>query len=108
MASCIAVMNRGRLEQIGTPSAIYERPGSRFVAGFVGAVNLFEGELVAGGGGLALAIAESEQPVPLPGPVELPAGGRGALALRPHKRLLSRQRARGGPRAPDGDANDLS
>ena len=42
MASRIAVMNAGRLVQIGPPHEIYERPRSRFVAGFVGAVNLFE------------------------------------------------------------------
>ncbi len=48
MASRIAVMSRGRLVQIGPPAEIYERPNSRFVADFVGAVNLFEGELVAG------------------------------------------------------------
>src|SRR3954464_852836 len=60
MASRVAVMNRGRLVQIGTPSAIYQRPGSRFVAGFVGAVNLFEGELVAGFEALGLALAEAE------------------------------------------------
>src|SRR5437868_7275544 len=47
MASRIAVMNEGRLAQIGPPGEIYERPNSRFVADFVGAVNLFEGELVA-------------------------------------------------------------
>jgi putrescine transport system ATP-binding protein len=57
MASRIAVMREGWLAQIGTPSEIYERPNSRFVADFVGAVNLFEGETVAGlTKGSALAI----------------------------------------------------
>src|SRR5215471_15961114 len=46
MASCVAVMNRGRLAQTGTPAEIYERPASRFVADFVGEVNLFEGQLI--------------------------------------------------------------
>jgi ABC-type Fe3+/spermidine/putrescine transport system ATPase subunit len=46
MASRIAVMNEGHLAQIGTPAEIYERPHSRFVADFVGAVNLFEGDMV--------------------------------------------------------------
>jgi putrescine transport system ATP-binding protein len=55
MASRIAVMNRGRLVQTGTPAEVYERPRSRFVAGFVGEVNLFEGELAAGFNCLALA-----------------------------------------------------
>ena len=45
MASRLAVMNRERLVQIGTPAEIYARPGSRFVADFLGEVNLFEGGL---------------------------------------------------------------
>src|SRR5438552_3307769 len=48
MASRIAVMHEGQLVQIGTPSEIYERPNSRFVADFVGAVNLFEGGAIPG------------------------------------------------------------
>ena len=43
MATRIAVMNEGRLLQIGTPGEIYETPGSRFVADFIGNVNLMEG-----------------------------------------------------------------
>ena len=39
----IAVMNAGRIEQTGTPRELYARPGSRFVAGFLGAVNWIDG-----------------------------------------------------------------
>jgi putrescine transport system ATP-binding protein len=45
MSSRIAVMDRGRIVQIGTPSEIYEEPENRFVADFIGSVNLFEGTL---------------------------------------------------------------
>ncbi len=38
----IAVFNKGRIEQLGTPAELYERPGSRFVADFVGTSNLFD------------------------------------------------------------------
>jgi putative spermidine/putrescine transport system ATP-binding protein len=38
----LAVMNAGRLEQVGTPEAVYERPASAFVAGFLGEINLLE------------------------------------------------------------------
>ena len=41
----IAVFGAGRIEQVGTPSEIYERPATPFVAGFVGASNLIEGDL---------------------------------------------------------------
>jgi ABC-type Fe3+/spermidine/putrescine transport system ATPase subunit len=40
----IAVFNNGRIEQLGTPAELYERPGSRFVADFVGTSNLFDEE----------------------------------------------------------------
>ncbi|MEH2193114.1 MAG: ABC transporter ATP-binding protein [Nostoc sp.] len=43
----IAVMNQGKIEQIGTPSQIYERPQTSFVADFIGDTNLFSGEIVA-------------------------------------------------------------
>ena len=43
MADAIAVMNRGRIEQLGSPAALYERPRTRFVAGFLGVSNLIAG-----------------------------------------------------------------
>lgn len=50
----VAVFNNGRIEQLGTPSELYERPASRFVADFVGTSNLFDDrasrELVGTGG----------------------------------------------------------
>src|ERR1700731_95310 len=95
LASRIAVMNRGELVQTGTPTEIYERPPSRFVADFVGAVNLFEGALVAGFNTLALAIVGNEPPMPLPEPVDLPVGSAAALAVRPEKLRLSQARPGG-------------
>jgi putrescine transport system ATP-binding protein len=46
LASRIGVMNHGEIVQIGTPTDIYEYPGSRFVADFIGSVNMFEGHLI--------------------------------------------------------------
>jgi len=46
MASRIGVMNAGHLVQVGTPNEIYEYPRSRFVADFIGLVNLFDGVMV--------------------------------------------------------------
>jgi putrescine transport system ATP-binding protein len=46
LASRIGVMNQGEIVQAGTPSEIYEFPSSKFVADFVGSVNIFEGKLV--------------------------------------------------------------
>jgi putative spermidine/putrescine transport system ATP-binding protein len=44
MADRIAVFNAGRIEQVGTPAEVYEKPASAFVAGFVGTSNLIEGQ----------------------------------------------------------------
>jgi len=46
LATRIGVMNHGEIVQIGTPSDIYEYPSSRFVADFIGSVNMFEGRLI--------------------------------------------------------------
>jgi putrescine transport system ATP-binding protein len=95
MASRIAVMNLGRLVQTGAPAEIYERPKSRFVAEFVGKVNLFEGEVGAGPEGLWLAVADLPLPIPLPRSCDLQPGMRVMLALRPEKLLVSRARPPG-------------
>jgi putative spermidine/putrescine transport system ATP-binding protein len=44
MSDRLAVFNAGRIEQLGTPADVYERPATRFVAGFVGTSNLLAGE----------------------------------------------------------------
>lgn len=44
MSDRIAVFNRGRIEQVGSPADVYERPATAFVAGFVGTSNLLSGQ----------------------------------------------------------------
>ena len=44
MSDRLAVFNKGRIEQLGTPAEVYERPATRFVAGFVGTSNLLTGD----------------------------------------------------------------
>jgi putative spermidine/putrescine transport system ATP-binding protein len=76
----IAVMNGGRLEQLGSSEAIYRAPATRFVAEFLGDANLIEGVLEADGGG-ALRTA-SGRSIPVPGaPGEL-VGTTCAVALK--------------------------
>jgi spermidine/putrescine transport system ATP-binding protein len=79
----IAVMNNGRVEQLDTPDRLYTAPASRFVADFIGKINLIDVEVVdASHGHLALrSAALGELAAELaPGTT---AGERGALALRP-------------------------
>src|SRR5204862_7607932 len=45
MSDRLAVFSRGRVEQIGTPADVYERPATGFVAGFVGVSNVLEGRV---------------------------------------------------------------
>ena len=94
LSTRIAVMNEGRLEQVGTPGEVYEYPANRFVADFVGNVNLLratvaeagEGEVVLDcpdvGGRLAARCDDA------------PAAAPGAplwVALRPEKILISKE-----------------
>ncbi|HEV2713315.1 MAG TPA: ABC transporter ATP-binding protein, partial [Gaiellaceae bacterium] len=86
MADEIAVMNRGRIEQLGPPEELYERPRTSFVARFLGASNLLagtvEGDAVRLPSGAVVRIDEG-----------LPASGaRVAVGIRPEKLRLQRSR----------------
>jgi len=76
MADRIAVMNDGRIEQIGTAEEIYRRPNSRFVADFIGESNFAEVEYVDG------AVVTVRDRIPLPAP-RAAASGTGTLMVRP-------------------------
>jgi len=91
MANRIGVMNAGRLEQVATPRDLYEAPASRWIAGFVGDVNLFEGE-VASHEHHRLTIATRDAGNILAAePRELSARTAVAVAIRPEKVKLSRR-----------------
>jgi ABC-type Fe3+/spermidine/putrescine transport system ATPase subunit len=83
IADRIAVMNNGRIEQIGTPAEIYDAPQTRFVADFIGTSNLLDGRIEAGrfvansGLGIPLVKADGARSGPI------------VLAIRPEKIELS-------------------
>jgi putrescine transport system ATP-binding protein len=52
LADRIAVMNHGKIVQVGTPAEIYEQPNSKYVADFVGNINLMEGRIASTAGGV--------------------------------------------------------
>jgi spermidine/putrescine transport system ATP-binding protein len=86
MATRCAVMNAGRLEQVATPTVLYEAPASRFVAGFIGAVNILEGRVIVAASGHALLGVDClAAPVRLASGEGLVPGGAIAVALRPEK-----------------------
>lgn len=105
MADAIAVMNSGKLEQIGTPEQLYRRPASRFVAGFLGESNFLAGtvESVSASqltlqtpAGPIIAPATAAPPPPSPPPS---AGQRMCIAFRPEAAIL--QAAAAEPRIPN-------
>jgi len=85
----VAVMNRGRIEQVDPPRQLYARPRNRFVADFIGSCNLLEAEVRAvEGRRLRLAVAGIGE-LAVPREVDAVPGQRGALALRPEQLRLS-------------------
>ncbi|MCA1456717.1 ABC transporter ATP-binding protein [Bradyrhizobium sp. BRP22] len=91
MASRIGVMDAGRLAQVATPRDLYEAPASRWVAEFVGDVNLFEGQVISSEQGRLkvttreagiVTVAEPRQPV---------TKAIVTIAIRPEKIKLSRR-----------------
>ncbi len=92
LSTRIAVMNHGRFEQIGTPGEVYEHPCNRFVADFVGKINLLEGVVEAIAGGEALVRCEGiAEPLRSFGPDGLCEGAPVCLALRPEKIFISKE-----------------
>jgi spermidine/putrescine transport system ATP-binding protein len=98
MADTIAVMNAGRIEQLGDPATLYERPASTFVANFLGQSNLLRGTIVAGSAQNGSVTVRSHG-VDLEALAEhLPAGATDVfLGVRPEKLRLG----------PDGGSNQL-
>ena len=97
LATRIGVMNHGEIVQIGTPSDIYEYPSSRFVADFIGSVNMFEGRLIEDEPDYVRVTSDE-----LGGTFHVGHGVSAApdatvwVALRPEKILLSRDPPEGG------------
>ncbi|HVO44932.1 MAG TPA: ABC transporter ATP-binding protein [Steroidobacteraceae bacterium] len=92
LASRIAVMDRGKVVQVGTPSEIYEFPQSRFVADFVGTTNLFEGTVATCQPGLiTVSCPETGCDLLVDDVGRFTPGQRVWVALRPEKIRLSKQ-----------------
>ena len=97
LSTRIAVMNRGQLVQVGTPSEIYEFPQNRFVADFIGTTNLFEGT-VSGSepGHIVVRSAEAGCDLIVDDVGRFGGGQRVWVALRPEKIRLSKEPPAGG------------
>lgn len=77
----VAILDNGRIVQEGVPSAIYERPRTRFAAAFLGDANFLTGTVVPGGVRVGDALIRTSDPLP-------PEGMSATLAVRPEKLTL--------------------
>jgi putrescine transport system ATP-binding protein len=89
VADRIALMNAGRMVQVATPGEIYEQPASRYVADFIGDVNIIPGRYDAGEGDARLVSGWSDAPIKVPFAPQLSSGAETWLALRPEKMSIS-------------------
>jgi spermidine/putrescine ABC transporter ATP-binding subunit len=93
----VAIMNAGRIEQMGTPRELYERPATDFVANFLGVSNIFRGR-VAGREGEEALVALGAVRIRVPWEPAFEVGGAVRVAVRPEKiRLAPRGQAGGIP-----------
>ncbi|WP_029007469.1 ABC transporter ATP-binding protein [Azospirillum halopraeferens] len=100
MSTRIAVMNQGYIQQVGTPSEIYEYPNSKFVAEFIGSVNMFEGRVVEDEPDHVLVRSEEAGcDLYINHGVPAPLGTQVWVAVRPEKIALSKEPP---PAAADG------
>ena len=95
----IAVMNRGKIVQLGDPYAVYERPADPFVADFIGSSNFFTGRAIDVLAGAVRIALDTGSPLTACCPVPIQPGSAVTVSVRPEKiRLVERPEGRG----PDG------
>jgi spermidine/putrescine transport system ATP-binding protein len=92
MSDEIAVMRHGRIEQIGEPKDVYERPATEFVAGFLGASNLLDGSVRDSDGGRTTVVLSSGDAIEIPADRMTEPGPRVRVGVRPEKIKLEADR----------------
>ncbi|HEX8046926.1 MAG TPA: ABC transporter ATP-binding protein [Rhizobium sp.] len=109
MADRIAVMSHGKVVQVATPAEIYEAPNSRFVADFIGDVNILEGNVTSARAGI-IEIAVDPALTLRTASGDTPAeGSRASLAIRPEKlRITPRPPANASVNAAEGEIWDIA
>jgi putrescine transport system ATP-binding protein len=96
LSSRMGVMNHGTIAQVGTPAAIYESPATKFVADFIGSVNMFEGRVLdEGPGSLRIQSEELGCVVAVDRSVNCARGATVWTAVRPEKINISRDPEQG-------------
>jgi spermidine/putrescine transport system ATP-binding protein len=88
MSDRIAVMNKGVVEQVADPESVYERPGTTFVAGFIGVSNLMPGEVVSSNGAGTRMRLDAGPTVSAQDSGGVQTGERAHAVVRPEKLVL--------------------
>lgn len=94
MSDRIAVMDQGRTLQVGTPTEIYERPASRFVADFIGETNFLEGVVLRRDGTYVVVDVAGMPPALAQSAEEFAPGKRVTVAVRPEKITIQKEERR--------------
>ena len=89
MADTVAVMNKGKIEQMGAPAELYELPKTRFVATFLGQSNLFDGK-VTGATSETISVAVGSLTLELPAKRSAITSGDITVGVRPEKIAITR------------------
>lgn len=108
MADRIAIMDRGKVMQVATPAEVYEAPASRFVADFVGNVNILEGTVSERSGDAATITGASGAQIRVENAGAAAAGSAVAFAIRPEKIRVSSRRPEGAANVMEGEIWDLA
>jgi len=108
MADRIAILDKGQVMQVATPAEIYEAPASRFVASFVGNVNMFEGTVAAREANRARIAGASGAEILVENAGNAAAGNSVTFAVRPEKIKVSSRRPEGTANAMEGEVFDLA
>lgn len=96
MSTRIGVMEEGRIRQIGAPHDVYEFPNSRFVAEFIGTINIFEGVVVEDEPDHVLINSEASGcQLYVTHSAAVPVGAQVAVAVRPEKVMISKKQPAG-------------
>jgi putrescine transport system ATP-binding protein len=92
VADRIAVMNHGKIVQVATPGEIYEQPSTRYVADFIGDVNIIPAKIEsANGNAIRLRSPWAEAPIEAMSNTDIAKGADAWLAIRPEKVSISLQ-----------------
>jgi putrescine transport system ATP-binding protein len=108
MADRIAILDKGEVMQVATPTEVYEAPSSRFVAGFVGNVNMFEGKVASSDATTARITGATGAQIVVHNSGNAPTGAEIGFAIRPEKIRISSKKPEEAVNALEGEVYDIA